>query len=69
MLVISAQTLCLVSFSTSDPLKVQLAKLYAAMSQVTKVPLAISFHQTRHEARNAIKNFCALCFGAAHNKK
>ena len=52
----------IVSFSTSDPFKIQIAKLFGIMSRVAKVPLVISYHQTTHEARNAIKNFCAHCF-------
>lgn len=50
------------SFSTSDPLKLQMGRLFNAIKNVTKAPLAISYHLSKNEARNVIKNVCLSCY-------
>jgi len=51
-----------VSFSTSDPMKMQMQRLYRAMADLTNVPLAISYHYSLNEARNVIRNMCLSCY-------
>ncbi|NOZ65823.1 MAG: hypothetical protein GXP00_04910 [Alphaproteobacteria bacterium] len=51
-----------VSFSTSDPMKIQMQRLYRAMADLTNVPLAISYHYSLNEARNVIRNMCLSCY-------
>jgi len=50
------------SFSTSDPMKIQMQRLYHAMAEVANVPLAISYHLSLNEARNVIRNMCLSCY-------
>ncbi len=51
-----------VSFSTSDPMKMQMQRLYRAIADLTNVPLAISYHYSLNEARNVIRNMCLSCY-------
>ncbi len=51
-----------ISFSTSDPMKRQLAKLFRVMAEIANVPLVISYSLSKTEARNVIKNLCLSCY-------
>jgi hypothetical protein len=51
-----------ISFSTSDPMKMQMQRLYRAMADLANVPLAISYHYSLNEARNVIRNMCLSCY-------
>lgn len=50
------------SFSTSDPMKMQMQRLYRAMAEMTNVPVSISYHLSLNEARNVIRNMCLSCY-------
>lgn len=50
------------SFSTSDPMKMQMQKLYNAMADIANVPVTISYNLSINQARNVIKNLCMSCY-------
>ncbi len=52
----------IISFSTSDPLKVHVEKLFRAMAKIADVPLAISYRLSLAEARNVITSLCLSCY-------
>ncbi|NOZ42552.1 MAG: NAD(P)-dependent oxidoreductase [Alphaproteobacteria bacterium] len=55
----------IMSFSTSDPMKMQMQRLYRAMAEVANVPVTISYHLSLNEARNVIRNVCQSCYAKA----
>lgn len=52
----------IISFSTADPLKKQMEKLFSAMATIANVPFAISYRLSITEARNVIKKLCMSCY-------
>ena len=58
----------ILSFITSDPLKVALQRLFHDMAQIAKVPFRVTFHRSLKDADALIRSFCLKCETAMFSK-